>query len=93
MEKIQTKHDLKDKLIVAESLGDAMDIFKNTTLRVVTDFMFALEHAEQYIELTMRDQFFLNQAKLYYEQVATMHGVLALSHKEETIDALLRTKL
>jgi hypothetical protein len=92
-EEISSASMLKRKLNDIEKIDEAMDIFLNTQYGVVLNYVNALENAEKYIELTMRDSHLLNIASTYREQIVTLHGVIALLHKEVTINDLLRMEL
>ena len=92
-EEISSASMLKRKLNDIEKIDEAMDIFLNTQYGVVFEFANALENAEKYIELTMRDSHLLNIARVYIEQIVTLHGVIALLHKEVTINDLLKMEL
>ena len=54
---------MKEQLEACNTIGDAIDLFKTWNKSQLEDFVNALEKANQYIELTMRDRFMLTAAK------------------------------
>lgn len=89
-EEIDSASMLKDKLKDIEKVGEATDIFLNTQYGVVLNYVDALENAKKFVELTMRDNYLLDIARMYREQIETQHGVLALQHKDVIISDLMR---
>lgn len=55
----------KDKLAAAKDYEDLFSLMRITPKDILKDFVSVLENAKEYIELTMRDQCFLNTAKGY----------------------------
>lgn len=55
----------KDKLAVAKDYEDLFSLMRITPKDILKDFISTLENAKEYIELTMRDECFLNTAKGY----------------------------
>lgn len=54
---------MKEKLASCSTVGEAMDFFKTLNKSTLNDFIVSLEKAKEYIDLTMRDDYMLNQAK------------------------------
>jgi hypothetical protein len=54
---------MKDKLSACVTMQDSYDLFKSLDLEVLKDFVNALDATVKFIDLTMRDEFLLNQAK------------------------------
>jgi hypothetical protein len=69
---------------------EATDTFLNTQYGVVLEFANALESAEKFVELSRRDSYLLDIARMYRDQIATQHGVHALLHKDVIISDLMR---
>ena len=89
-EEITNASMLKHKLKDIEKIGEATDTFLNTQYGVVLEFANALESAEKFVELTLRDSYLLDIARMYRDQIATQHGVHALQHKDVIISDLMR---
>jgi hypothetical protein len=53
---------MKEKLSACVTWGDSDKVFKETPNASLRDFISALENAKDFIDLTMRDEFLLNQA-------------------------------
>ena len=54
---------MKEQIEKLKTRGDAIEFFKTLTDNQLTRFICALEEAQMYIELTMRDDFLLSAAK------------------------------
>ena len=89
-EEITNASMLKRKLKDIKKIGEATDTFLNTQYGVVLEFANALESAEKFVELTLRDSSLLDIARMYREQIATQHGAQALLHKDVIISDLMR---
>lgn len=64
MENITDINTFVERLHSSETWGDAYDLFKYTDSDIITRFVEAGEDATKIgFQLTMRDQFFINQAK------------------------------
>lgn len=55
----------KDKLAACKDYEDLFSLMRITPKDILKDFVSVLEHAKEYIELTMRDECLLNTAKGY----------------------------
>jgi len=56
---------MKEKLNKCVTWADSQKVFEETSKGVIEEFINALETAENFIDLTMRDEFLLTQAILY----------------------------
>ena len=56
---------MKEKLSRCITWQDSQDVFKSTPIDIIKEFIDALEKAKNFIDLTQRDEFLLNQAHSY----------------------------
>ncbi len=54
---------MKEKLSACVSQGQSHLVFNNSSVNDIKKFINALESAKEFIDLTMRDEFLLDQAK------------------------------
>lgn len=53
---------MKEQLSKCVSMQDSHEVFSSCHTDDIDNFVTALKNAQQYIDLTMRDEFLLNQA-------------------------------
>lgn len=58
---------MKEKLSACVTSNDSYKLFKSLDFSELALFIKALNHAKEYIELTMRDNYLLQQAEIEYE--------------------------
>lgn len=59
---------MKEKLSACVSIWDSYELFKSLPKSLLEEFIGSLEKAKEYIDLTMRDDFLLMQAKQEVER-------------------------